>query len=130
MFDIDHFKKINDGYGHQAGDEVLRHTAAILRECIRATDVAGRYGGEEFAVILVDTPTEGGRIFAERLRTTLEASSVPYQGQAIRCTISLGLAELGEGVTEPKQWIERADQALYQAKRGGRNQSRVFDAAA
>jgi diguanylate cyclase (GGDEF)-like protein/PAS domain S-box-containing protein len=129
MFDIDHFKKVNDTYGHQAGDEVLRHTAATLRQCMRTTDLAGRYGGEEFAIILVDTPLEGGRNFAERLRAMIEATSVAYQDQVIRHTISLGLATLGDGIHEPKQWIERADQALYQAKRSGRNQARVFEAA-
>jgi diguanylate cyclase (GGDEF)-like protein len=121
MFDIDHFKRINDTYGHQAGDAVLRATAGALRQCMRSTDVAGRYGGEEFGVILVDTDAEGGRVFAERLRATIEAMVVQHQDQAVRCTISLGVAQLDPDGDDPKRWVARADQALYQAKHEGRN---------
>ena len=76
MFDIDHFKKINDQYGHRCGDEALRHIADLLRKALRETDVAGRYGGEEFAVTLLDTDKAGAEIFAERLRSLIEASSI------------------------------------------------------
>ncbi len=121
MFDIDHFKKVNDTHGHPAGDEVIRQTAARLRDTLRTTDIAGRYGGEEFAVILVDTPLEGGRTLAERLRSAIEAQTVRYEQTEIRYTISIGLAEFGPAFTEPKQWLEAADRALYDAKHGGRN---------
>jgi diguanylate cyclase (GGDEF)-like protein/PAS domain S-box-containing protein len=128
MFDIDHFKKVNDTYGHQAGDEVIRRTAAALRETIRGTDIAGRYGGEEFAVILVDTDPEAARLVAERLRKKIEAQPVLHDNQSIAYTISLGVAGFDPGLVNHTQWIERADQALYQAKHGGRNQSVIFSA--
>jgi diguanylate cyclase (GGDEF)-like protein len=93
MFDIDHFKKVNDTYGHQAGDEVIRATSRTLKQCMRTTDIAGRYGGEEFAVILIDTTADGATTFAERLRTSIESQPVVHDGKKINYTISLGLAE-------------------------------------
>ncbi len=92
MFDIDHFKKVNDTYGHQAGDEVIRMTALNLKNSIRQTDIAGRYGGEEFAVILVDTDAENARTVAEKLRTNIESLRVLYNNTEIRWTISVGIA--------------------------------------
>lgn len=126
MFDIDHFKKINDSYGHPAGDEVIRQTARIVHNGIRNIDIGGRYGGEEFAVILVDTDAEGAKVVAERLRTRIEASSVHYEGQIINYTISLGICELSERISDPTMWIDSADRGLYRAKRGGRNTSVVY----
>lgn len=126
MFDIDHFKKINDSYGHPAGDEVIRRTAATLRDGLRESDIAGRYGGEEFAVILVDTDAGGARVVAERLRTKIEASSVSYEKNIINYTISLGIAELSDKITDPTMWIDTADRGLYNAKRSGRNQSVIY----
>ena len=126
IFDIDHFKKVNDTYGHQAGDEVIRSTARLLTECKRTTDIAGRYGGEEFVVILIDTPIEGAVIFAERLRQRIEVNTVVHEGTPINYTISIGLSEYGDHVTDHMQWLECSDQALYQAKHGGRNQTRCF----
>lgn len=123
MFDIDHFKKVNDQYGHPAGDEVIRHTAAVLRATIRATDIAGRYGGEEFGVILVDTPSDGAMTVAERLRKAIAAKPVLYEQQSIAYTISLGLAEATPALPDYKVWVERADQALYMSKHGGRNRT-------
>jgi diguanylate cyclase (GGDEF)-like protein len=128
MFDIDHFKKVNDTHGHPAGDEVIRQTAARLRETMRATDVAGRYGGEEFAVILVETAAEGALTFAERLRGAIAAQTVRHERIEIRYTISLGVAEIGERIDTPKQWIECADRALYEAKHGGRNRAMLYQA--
>ena len=121
MFDIDHFKAINDTYGHQAGDEVIRVVSETLRSRMRATDIAGRYGGEEFVVILIDTDAEGGRIMAERLRRSIEALSVRHEDHAIRFTVSLGVAELQEDIAGHSQWTEQADRALYRAKHEGRN---------
>ncbi len=126
MFDIDHFKKVNDTYGHPAGDEVIRKTAQTLRETIRETDIAGRYGGEEFGVILIDTQAQDALIVAERLRTAIEALTVSYEGNAIRYTISLGIAEQTEEMTDHSQLIECADQALYQSKQSGRNQATIY----
>ena len=122
MFDIDHFKKINDTYGHPAGDEVIRNTSALMRQASRETDILGRYGGEEFGIILVDTAAEGAAIMADRLRLAIEASVVHHDGKEIRYTISLGVAELPENIESHKQWIALSDQGLYAAKHGGRNQ--------
>jgi diguanylate cyclase (GGDEF)-like protein len=126
MFDIDHFKKVNDTYGHQAGDEVIRTTARILREAIRNTDISGRYGGEEFGIILVNTSVENGMILAERLRKKIEATTVTFEQREIRYTISLGLAEVTEAMKDHTEWLGCSDQALYQAKRSGRNQALIF----
>ena len=126
MFDIDHFKKVNDTYGHQAGDEVIRVTARLLRECKRTTDIAGRYGGEEFGVILIDTGAEGALVFTERLREKIAGHPVVHEDRSISFTISLGIAECVEGVADHKQWIEHSDQALYEAKESGRNRSVVY----
>ena len=126
MFDIDHFKRVNDTHGHQAGDEVIRNTARTLQETIRATDVAGRYGGEEFAVILVDTTAEKARVVADRLRERIQASPVVHAGRAIEYTISVGLADPDAKLKRHEDWIERADSALYAAKEGGRNRTEVY----
>lgn len=126
MFDIDHFKKVNDTYGHQAGDEVIRRTSALLKETMRVTDISGRYGGEEFGVILVDTNAEDALVFTERLRQRIEAEVVEYGEFKIKYTISLGIAELKEDCDTYKDWLERSDKALYVCKETGRNQSQVF----
>ena len=126
MFDIDHFKKVNDTYGHQAGDEVIRATSRTLLKSIRTTDIAGRYGGEEFAVILIDTHAEQGLYLAERVRKKIEALTVRFEQLEIRYSISLGIAEATTAMADHAQWIGSADQALYQAKHGGRNQSVVY----
>ncbi|WP_164887347.1 diguanylate cyclase [Hahella sp. KA22] len=127
MFDIDHFKKVNDTYGHPAGDEVIRLVAATLRETMRSTDIAGRYGGEEFGVILVNTDGKNAMNFAERLRTRIESLEVTHEGRDIRFTISLGLAELDKKIKDHKEWIERADTALYASKQGGRNRATTYE---
>lgn len=126
MFDIDHFKKVNDTYGHQAGDEVIRTTSRTLINAIRTTDIAGRYGGEEFGVILIDTSAEQGLYLAERLRKKIEALTVRFETLDIRYTISLGIAQASADMENHSQWIVASDQALYQAKHGGRNQAVVF----
>ncbi len=123
MFDIDHFKSINDNYGHPAGDEVIRHTAAAVRESIRETDIAGRYGGEEFAVILVNSGGQDAKLVAERLRQKIEQSTVCYEDMSINYTISIGICELGPNLKGPVAWIDAADKGLYEAKHNGRNNS-------
>ena len=121
MFDIDFFKSINDEYGHQAGDEVIRVTAEQIRKKIRATDIPGRYGGEEFGIILIDTTSDSAKFLAERLRKSIEALHVDYDAEDIGFTISLGIAEINAGMSGYRDWLEAADQALYQAKENGRN---------
>lgn len=127
MFDIDHFKRVNDTYGHPAGDEVIRQTAAVVRNCIRDIDVAGRYGGEEFGVILTDTDAQGALIVAERLRKQVEANTVYYEDHVIHFTISIGIAEVHSRMSEPTLWIDSADRGLYRAKRAGRNQCYIYE---
>ena len=121
MFDIDHFKKVNDTYGHQAGDEVIRITAQAVRDKVRTTDIAGRYGGEEFGIILIDTKSEGALLLAQRLRKHIESILVQHDGRDIRYTVSLGVSEVDTQIRDHKQWLEQADQALYSAKESGRN---------
>lgn len=121
MFDIDHFKKVNDTYGHQAGDDVIRVVAHTLKEQARKTDYLGRYGGEEFTAILTDTTGENGMIFAERLRAKVESLVVPYGDHKLKFTISLGVSQLGYRHDTPLEWLEEADQALYKSKESGRN---------
>ncbi|NWA03443.1 sensor domain-containing diguanylate cyclase [Pseudomonas gingeri] len=127
MFDIDHFKRVNDTYGHQAGDKVIERVAQLVREHVRDSDVAGRYGGEEFGVVLSDTDKAGARFFAERLRKAVEALEVLHEGQAIRFTISLGVADLSRPSVTHADLIAWADQALYTSKKSGRNCVTVYE---
>lgn len=117
MFDIDHFKNINDSYGHPAGDEVIRQTAAAVKSCIRDIDIAGRYGGEEFTIVLSDTDTEGALVVAERIRNQIQELTVHYEDFAIQFTVSLGVAQLTQQMNNRTAWIDCADKALYQAKK-------------
>lgn len=125
IFDIDHFKKVNDTYGHQAGDEVIRMCAKLLRKCARDIDICGRYGGEEFVVLLKNTDQNGAKIFAERLRQLIEKLTVKHQSDTIQFTVSLGVCELNNQIQTAQQWLELADQGLYQSKENGRNQTTV-----
>ncbi|MFC3944220.1 sensor domain-containing diguanylate cyclase [Pseudomonas gingeri NCPPB 3146 = LMG 5327] len=127
MFDIDHFKRVNDTYGHQAGDKVIEQVAQLVREHVRDSDVAGRYGGEEFGVVLSDTDKAGGRFFAERLRKAVEALEVLHEGQVICFTISLGVADLSRPSVTHADLIAWADQALYTSKKSGRNCVTVYE---
>ncbi|WNO60018.1 diguanylate cyclase [Rheinheimera sp. MMS21-TC3] len=122
MCDIDHFKMVNDTYGHTAGDLVIQKIADAVRVNLRDTDIAGRYGGEEYAVLLVDTTVEQATFFAERLRHAVEGLVVMYNKTPLKVTISIGLAEFHSDMKQHVQWIEAADEALYQSKEGGRNQ--------
>lgn len=121
MFDIDHFKKINDKYGHQAGDAALRFVAKMIKRALRGSDVAGRYGGEEFGVTLVDTDIAGAKLFAERFRLGIENAVIHYEGLEIKMTISIGIAAFSAKFSNHQQWIEAADKALYLSKKAGRN---------
>lgn len=117
MIDVDHFKKYNDTYGHQAGDEVLAGVAAILQECVREVDCAARYGGEEFVIVLPETPAEGAIDVAARIRSRLATETFPG-GKA---TLSLGIAEFPADGETPEFVLRAADAALYRAKREGRD---------
>lgn len=127
MMDIDHFKKVNDKYGHPAGDEVIRQTSKAIRDQVRDLDIAGRYGGEEFGIILTNTSVDGASVFAERLRKKIESLTVHHDGQDIRYTISLGLCELKPDIKTYKEWLEKSDQGLYKSKEGGRNRYSIVD---
>ena len=128
MLDIDHFKRINDTYGHLAGDEVIRQVARTIKSTVRDTDLAGRYGGEEFGVILLDTRAEQGIALAERIRLAMAEQTVHFEGIAINFTISLGVAELNLAVESAQDWLKKADSALYDSKRDGRNRTTLFSA--
>ncbi|AXP03754.1 MULTISPECIES: diguanylate cyclase [Pseudomonas] len=127
MLDIDHFKRVNDTYGHQAGDKVIEQVARLLREHARDSDVVGRYGGEEFGVVLSDTDSTGAQTFAERMRHSVEALEVVYNDQRIRFTISLGVADLNQPSNSHADLIAWADQALYTSKKTGRNRVTVYE---
>lgn len=122
VLDLDFFKHVNDAYGHQTGDEVLRRTGEILRKSIRTSDLAARFGGEEFALIMPNTEEEGAFILAERIRQRLmlETFAAPG-GQPFRVTMSAGVAGYRRRMSAPADLIEEADRALYRAKRAGRN---------
>ncbi|OJS99887.1 GGDEF domain-containing protein [Marinobacter nauticus] len=121
MFDIDHFKPVNDNYGHLAGDEVIRHTAKVTRNSIRQSDSAGRYGGEEFGIILPETDAENARLICERIRESIEKSTMETSAGNITYTISMGIAQLTDEPENYMQWMQKADEALYAAKESGRN---------
>lgn len=130
MFDIDQFKRINDEFGHTAGDYVIQRVAEILWSQLRSADIAGRYGGDEFAVTLVDTNTDKAQRFAERLHATLKASPFEYNGNSMDITISAGIAGYSAELDDHSQWIQAADRALYQSKQGGRNKTSLVDSEA
>jgi diguanylate cyclase (GGDEF)-like protein len=118
--DIDHFKKINDTYGHQAGDQVLAGVARVMMTTIRAEDVLARYGGEEFAIICREIEIEGAEALAKRLVAAVSAKPFEFLGQQIPVTISVG-ASVDHGKSEVQALIAAADAAMYEAKRSGRN---------
>jgi diguanylate cyclase (GGDEF)-like protein len=121
MFDIDHFKKVNDTHSHLAGDEVLRDLGATIRAQVRAEECFARYGGEEFALVLPETAREGAVTVAEKFRAAVETHRFSFEGVVIPVTISLGVAELGPEMKMPQQLMKAADDKLYESKRSGRN---------
>ncbi len=126
LTDIDHFKKINDSYGHPTGDEVLRRVAAILKASARKIDIVARYGGEEFALVLEGTDRAGARQLAERIRQEVEQQSFPSSKGTFSATLSIGVASYPDDAREKPEIIARADQSLYAAKHGGRNRTVCF----
>lgn len=121
MFDIDHFKKINDQNGHLAGDAVLRELAGQVKSKVRKEECVGRYGGEEFAIILPESGPEKVRRFADKLLRMVSDHEFVFEGNRIPVTISIGVADMTAEITEPLQFIKAADTQLYKAKHGGRN---------
>jgi len=126
ILDIDHFKKFNDTFGHQQGDRVLKETARLVRESARGTDLACRYGGEEFAIILPHTTAEQAMIFAERLRKRIAENAMRCEETKMQVTISIGIAEFPLMASDKISLIKKADQALYSCKNKGRNCAQIF----
>jgi diguanylate cyclase (GGDEF)-like protein/PAS domain S-box-containing protein len=126
LFDLDHFKQINDTWGHQCGDEVLRQVVQIAQQHLRETDLYARYGGEEFMALLPQSDCEEARAVAERIRQAIAAQPIVTPQATVAVTVSLGIARLLGQEDTLERLIERADQALYRAKTGGRNRSAAF----
>jgi diguanylate cyclase (GGDEF)-like protein len=130
LFDIDHFKKVNDTYGHQAGDLVLAELSTLMAASLRAEDVFARYGGEEFGVICRGSDSAQGQIVGERLRRAVESGVFIYEGTQIPVTISVGLASLPDpAITDASDLIRAADAALYHSKNTGRNRLSLHKAS-
>jgi diguanylate cyclase (GGDEF)-like protein len=127
MLDVDHFKALNDGHGHAAGDLALRAIARAISGACRTTDIVCRYGGEEILAVLPATSSPGAIILAERVRSCIDALRISFEGHALRCTASIGVAlhdpksDQDSRIVDPEALVRRADAALYRAKDGGRN---------
>jgi diguanylate cyclase (GGDEF)-like protein len=130
MFDVDHFKTINDELGHLRGDDLLRAVGAQLTHVLRSTDMRCRYGGDEFLIILADTPLVGAQQVAESVRRQMATLAMVASGRTIPVTVSVGIAAAGPAELGVASLIERADEALYQAKRTGRDRCAVAGAPA
>ena len=120
LSDLDHFKRVNDSLGHAAGDEVLKAAASAIRSSVRSQDVAARWGGEEFILLLPDTGKEGAVHVSESVREVVSALAMEHEGRGVKMTLSLGVAEHLPG-RSIEETIAQADAALYQAKEEGRN---------
>jgi len=126
MFDIDHFKNINDSYGHQFGDKVIAEISRIIRNSLRKTDYVARYGGEELVLILPETPIDQTKIPIERIRVKIQDHKFLYGDKIVQVTVSCGLAGIEPDVSSHEDLILRADKALYDSKRNGRNQTTIY----
>ena len=127
MIDVDYFKQFNDQYGHMVGDWILQKIGAIIKENVRGIDIVGRYGGEEFAVVLLDTDRQRAGFVAERIRLATEHTTIQAYDTAVSVTVSIGLAVFPEDAKNAAQLIEKADAALYIAKNAGRNRTCRFE---
>ena len=122
MFDIDNFKEINDSYGHIVGDRILKNVADIVRETLRDTDIAGRFGGDEFILILVQTPIAVGVQVAERIREKIEQAKISVKkDKFINFTISIGICQHNNKLKNIEEFVATADKAVYKAKDSGQN---------
>lgn len=128
MIDVDHFKKFNDTYGHLTGDQILREIAGIIEDSVREIDIAGRFGGEEFCVVLPDTDQSGAEFAAERIRVAAEAKVIKAYDATVNATLSIGIATYPLHGDSVEDLLEKADSALYQAKKDGRNRVCTFKA--
>jgi len=126
MADIDHFKEINDQYGHLVGDAILREVTGVLKENIREIDFMGRFGGEELSIVFTETDTEPARYACERIRKAIESRIFHVYDEDLKVTLSLGLATFPSHAKEAETIIEKADEALYQAKEQGRNRTCTY----
>jgi len=128
MVDVDNLKKINDAYGHRAGDKVIRQISRKIKECIRQIDTAARYGGDEFAIILPNTSLADATVVAERMVEAVSNSPVTWKKEQIRLSISIGVDQ-DDADTNPEDITSRSDEALYTAKQAGKNTVRIFEPA-
>jgi len=126
MIDVDYFKKFNDQYGHLTGDQILREIADIIKDNVREIDVAGRYGGEEFCVILPDTDREGARYVAERVRQATETTPIRAYDTTVQTTVSIGISTFPDDGKNINELVDKADWALYRSKKLGRNRVTSF----
>jgi len=131
MLDIDHFKAVNDTYGHHIGDRVLEHFGTFFSEHLRASDIIGRLGGEEFAVILPHTLPEDAQFLAEAIRADLESLTITEEGVSLSVTASIGISHYAQGASSDiHRILKDADVALYRAKQTGRNRTILLNTAA
>lgn len=130
VVDLDHFKKVNDTYGHMAGDEVLRKTSDYIRECVRETDFVGRYGGEEIVVILPETSPDIAQTIANQIREVIATNSISFEESTLNITASIGISSLTAGHGSYQEVFGEADQALYLSKQQGRNRVSIYKSAA
>jgi len=121
MIDSDNLKGVNDAYGHDAGNRLLRHLAAVIQAELRSTDVPARYGGDEFIVLLPETPAKGALDVGERIRNAIASAPLPLEGRMVACSVSIGIASFPEDGRSLDALAGRADRALYHAKKDGRN---------
>ncbi len=126
MIDIDHFKDYNDRYGHLVGDAILREVSKTIKENIRQIDLMGRYGGEEFSLILTETDKEKAELAAERIRQAIENKRIRVYNEDLKATVSIGVSTFPIDAKDMEQLIDKADLALYQAKEAGRNKVCVY----